>query len=142
MSFFYRFKLRKDHYLSTITTLLDGARVTANEVTALGLCLALGAGLLAYYSHLYVGLILFATSAMCDAVDRSLARVSKIGTDFGMYFDGVAGRFSELFFISGVVRGAQVPPSAFPCGWFRSVSRRDLWPRTSVGLRVYYFWEA
>src|SRR5450756_3129401 len=78
MSLLYLFKPRKDRYLSTITTLLDGAGVTANEVTALGLCLALGAGLVAYYGHLYVGLILFATSAMCDAVDGSLARVSKI----------------------------------------------------------------
>jgi len=113
MSLLYLFKPRKDRYLSTITTLLDGAGVTANEVTALGLCLALGAGLVAYYGHLYVGLILFATSAMCDAVDGSLARVSKIGTDFGLYFDGVADRFSELFFISGAVLGAQVPSSAF-----------------------------
>jgi len=113
MSLLYLFKPRKDRYLSTITTLLDGAGVTANEVTALGLCLALGAGLLAYYGHLYVGMILFATSAMCDAVDGSLARVSKIGTDFGLYFDGVADRFSELFFISGAVLGAQVPSSAF-----------------------------
>gem|GEM_PF-3536474 len=82
-------------------------------MTALGLYLALGAGLLAYCGHLYVGLILFATSAMCDAADGSLARVSKIGTNFGLYFDGVADRFSELFFISGAVLGAQVPSSAF-----------------------------
>lgn len=47
MSLFYRFKPQKDG-LSSITTQLACAGITANEVTALGLCLALGAGLLAY----------------------------------------------------------------------------------------------
>jgi len=63
MSLLYRFKPLKDSYLSSITAQLDGASFTANEVTALGLCLALGAGLLAYYGHLYAGLALFAASA-------------------------------------------------------------------------------
>ncbi len=108
-----RFKPLKDSYLSSITAQLDGAGFTANEVTALGLCLALGAGLLAYYGHLYAGLALFAASAVCDALDGSLARASKTGTEFGLYFDGVADRFSELFFVVGAVLGAHVPSSAF-----------------------------
>jgi len=113
MSLFYRFKPQKDSSLSSITTQLDGAGVTANEVTALGLSLALGAGLLAYNGHLYAALILFTASAACDALDGSLARVSEMGTEFGLYFDGVADRFSEFFFVSGAVLGAQVPSSAF-----------------------------
>lgn len=36
-----------------------------------------------------------------------------MGTDFGLYFDGVAHRFSELFFVSGAVLGAYIPLSAF-----------------------------
>jgi len=82
-------------------------------VTALGLCRALGAGLLAYYGHFSAGLILFVASAACDALDGSLARVSNGATKFGLYFDGVADRFSERFFVIGAVLGAQVPPSAF-----------------------------
>ena len=87
--------------------------VTANEVTALGLCLALVAGLLVYCGYLYAGLTLFVASAACDALDGSLARASGRATEFGLYFDGVADRFSELFFVIGAVLGAQVPPSAF-----------------------------
>jgi phosphatidylglycerophosphate synthase len=113
MSKLYRFKPQKDRYLSSITSQLACAGVTANEVTALGLCLALGAGLLAYYGHLYAGLTLFAASAVCDALDGSLARASKMGTEFGLYFDGIADRFSELFFVGGAVLGAHVPSSAF-----------------------------
>lgn len=63
MSLFYRFKPQKDRSLRSVTTHLDGAGITANEVTALGLCLALGAGRLAYYGHLYTGLILFAAGS-------------------------------------------------------------------------------
>ena len=92
---------------------LDDSGITANEVTALGLCLALGAGILAYYGHLYVGLTIFAASAVCDAVDGSLARASNRATEFGLYFDGVADRFSEPFIVIGADLGAHVPPSAF-----------------------------
>ncbi len=92
---------------------LDDSGITANEVTTLGLCLALGAGLLAYYGHLYAGLTFFVASAACDALDGSLARALDRATEFGLYFDGVADRFSELFFVIGAVLGAHVPPSAF-----------------------------
>ena len=107
MSLFYRFKPQKDRSLRSVTTHLDGAGVTANEVTALGLCLALGAGRLAYYGHLYASLILFAAGVVCDALDGSLARISTMGTEFGLYFDGIADRFSELFFVSDAVQYAQ-----------------------------------
>jgi len=113
MSLLYRFKPQKDRYLRSIAERLDGAGITANEVTALGLCFALGSGLLAYRGNLYAGLGFFAASAVCDALDGSLARASNRQTEFGLYFDGVADRFSELFFVIGAVLGANVPLSAF-----------------------------
>jgi phosphatidylglycerophosphate synthase len=113
MSLLYRFKPQKDSYLRSITARLGGAGITANEVTALGLCLALVSGLLAYRGHLYLGIVCFAASAVCDALDGSLARASNKRTEFGLYFDGIADRFSELFFVLGAVLGANVPPSAF-----------------------------
>jgi phosphatidylglycerophosphate synthase len=113
MSLLYRFKPQKDSYVRPFVMQLRDAGVTANEVTALGLCLALGAGVLAYYDHLYAGLVLFVASASCDALDGSLARAARKSTAFGLYFDGVADRLAELFFIIGAVAGKDVPPSAF-----------------------------
>ena len=55
----------------------------------------------------------FVASAACDALDGSLARALDRATEFGLYFDGVADRFSELFFVIGAVLGAHVPSSAF-----------------------------
>jgi phosphatidylglycerophosphate synthase len=113
MSLLYRFKSEKDRRLRSITAQLSDAGVTANEVTALGICLAIGSGLLAYSNHLYAAIIFFGASAGCDAVDGSLARASTKKTEFGLYFDGIADRFSELFLVTGAVLGAHVPLSAF-----------------------------
>ncbi|MGZ4931959.1 MAG: CDP-alcohol phosphatidyltransferase family protein [Halobacteriota archaeon] len=113
MSLLYRFKPQKDRYLKLIVTHLASVGVTANEVTALGLCLALCSGAVAYSGHLYGGLAFFVASALCDALDGSLARTANSRTEFGLYFDGITDRFSELFFVVGAVFGAHVSLSAF-----------------------------
>ena len=109
MSLLYRSKPKKDSYLRSITARLGGAGITANEVTALGLCLALVSGLLAYRGHLYLGIVCFAASAVCDVLDGSQARASNKRTEFGLYFDGIADRFSELFFVTGAVLELMCP---------------------------------
>ena len=113
MSLFYRYKPQKDTILFYVATRLDRASVTPNQITALGLCLAFSSGLAALRGHLYTGIILFAIAAFCDALDGSVARGANRATEFGLYFDGISDRFSELFFVFGAVLGAGVPPSAF-----------------------------
>ena len=113
MSLFYRYKPHKDAVLLRVATRLDRAGVTPNQITAIGLCLAFSSGLAALRGHLYIGIILFAVAVFCDALDGSVARGTNRGTKFGLYFDGISDRFSELFFVAGAVFGAGVPPSAF-----------------------------
>ena len=113
MSLFYRYKPHKDTILLYVATRLDRAGVTPNQITALGLCLAFSSGLAALRGHLYAGIILFAIAAFCDALDGSVARGANRATEFGLYFDGISDRFSELFFVVGAVLGAGMPPSAF-----------------------------
>jgi phosphatidylglycerophosphate synthase len=113
MSLLYRFKPHKDTVLVSVATRLDRAGVTPNQITALGLCLAFSSGLAALRGHLYAGITLFAVAAFCDVLDGSVARGANRATEFGLYFDGISDRFSELFFVAGVVLGAGVPPSAF-----------------------------
>jgi phosphatidylglycerophosphate synthase len=113
MSLFYRYKPHKDTILLYVVTRLDRAGVTPNQITALGLCLAFSSGLAALRGHLYTGIILFAIAAFCDVLDGSVARGANRATEFGLYFDGISDRFSELFFVVGAVLGAGVPPSAF-----------------------------
>jgi phosphatidylglycerophosphate synthase len=113
MSFFYRYKPQKDTILLTVVTQLDRIGVTANQITAVGLGLAFCSGLVALNGHLYAGMILFAVATFCDLLDGSVARAANRSTERGIYFDGIADRFSELFFVAGAVLGAGVPPSAF-----------------------------
>jgi phosphatidylglycerophosphate synthase len=113
MSLLYRLKPQKDIYLKLVAIRLTSFGITANKITAFGLCLALCAGFVAHGGYLYAALVLFGCSALCDALDGSLARVSSEQTEFGLYFDGVADRFSELFFVGGAVLGAHAPASAF-----------------------------
>jgi len=113
MSLFYRYKPHKDTILLYVATRLNRAGVTPNQITALGLCLAFSSGLAALRGHLYAGIILFAIAAFCDALDGSVARGANRATEFGLYFDGISDRFSELFFVVGAVLGAGMPPSAF-----------------------------
>ena len=113
MSLLYRYKPHKDTLLMSVATRLDRAGVTPNQITALGLCLAFSSGLAALRGHLYAGIALFAVAAFCDVLDGSVARGANRATEFGLYFDGISDRFSELFFVAGVVLGAGIPPSAF-----------------------------
>jgi len=113
MSLLYRFKPQKDAHVKSIAIGLASIGITANKITAFGLCLALCAGFVAYSGFLYAALVLFSGSALCDALDGSVARASGEQTEFGLYFDGVADRFSELFFVGGAVLGLNAPPSAF-----------------------------
>ncbi len=113
MSLFYRYKPHKDAVLLRVATRLGRAGVTPNQITAIGLCLAFSSGLAALRGLLYIGIILFAVAVLCDALDGSVARGTNRGTEFGLYFDGISDRFSELFFVVGAVFGAGVPPSAF-----------------------------
>jgi len=113
MSLFYRYKPRKDTVLLCVAMRLDRAGVTPNQITAIGLCLAFSSGLSALRGHLDVSIIIFAVAALCDMLDGSIARCANRGTEFGLYFDGISDRFSELFFVAGAVFGAGVSPAAF-----------------------------
>ncbi len=111
MSWLYRFKPLKDKALQPACRVLRAAGVTPNMVTAAGLALSAGAGLLALSGHLYAGIVLFLAGAGLDALDGSLARIGGRGTEFGRYFDSLADRASELAFVAGAVAGG-APPTA------------------------------
>lgn len=111
MSWLYRFKPYKDRALQPACRALRAAGVTPNMVTAAGLALSVGAGLLALSGHLYAGIVLFLAGAGLDALDGSLARACGRGTEFGRYFDSLADRASELAFVAGAVAGG-VPATA------------------------------
>jgi phosphatidylglycerophosphate synthase len=112
MSMLYAYKPLKDAWLSAASRVLLAAGVTPNMVTVAGLIFSATAGLVAMSGHLYAGIAIFIVGACLDAFDCSLARYSNRCTEFGKYFDSVADRCSELFFVTGAVIGG-TPLTAF-----------------------------
>lgn len=112
MSFLYALKPEKDRLMCPFCRALGSAGVTPNMVTAAGLLLSIGAGILAASGELNWAILVFLAGAALDALDGSLARACGMGSEFGRYFDSFADRASELFFVVGAVLGG-VPATAF-----------------------------
>jgi phosphatidylglycerophosphate synthase len=107
----YTFKPLKDRFLAPASLKLKAAGLTPNMVTAAGMLLSAGAGMLALSGHLYAGIALFLAGACLDAVDGSLARATGTSSEFGRYFDSLADRTSELVFVTGAVAGGAPYPA-------------------------------
>ncbi|HAD81779.1 TPA: CDP-alcohol phosphatidyltransferase family protein [Candidatus Edwardsbacteria bacterium] len=77
-------------------------RVKPNWLTTAGFLFGLGSGLLFATGHFFWGGLVALLSAICDAIDGSLARLSGNVTKFGMFYDSVLDRYSELAMFIGL----------------------------------------
>lgn len=77
-------------------------RVKANWLTTAGFIFGLGAGTLFATDHFFWGSMAALLSAICDAIDGSLARLSNHVTKFGMFYDSVLDRYTELVMFIGL----------------------------------------
>ena len=77
-------------------------KVKPNWLTTAGFLFGLGSGLLFATGHFFWGGMVALLSAICDAIDGSLARRSGNATKFGMFYDSVLDRYSELAMFIGL----------------------------------------
>lgn len=77
-------------------------KVKPNWLTTAGFVFGLGSGLLFATDHFFWGGMVALLSAICDAIDGSLARRSNNVTKFGMFYDSVLDRYSELAMFIGL----------------------------------------
>lgn len=77
--------------------------VTPDQVTALSLIPALGAGVAVARGQFGLACWLSTGASLCDSVDGLLARRVGTASDAGEAFDAVADRYVEFFFIGGLV---------------------------------------
>ncbi len=96
-----------DQYLQDIAKIFIRIGLSANEITFLGFLLAILAPVYAWYSRDPVGTsILILASAFLDAVDGSIARMTKHVSIAGAYMDSVLDRISDIiYFVSLIVLG-------------------------------------
>jgi CDP-diacylglycerol--glycerol-3-phosphate 3-phosphatidyltransferase len=76
--------------------------VKPNWLTTAGFGFSLGAGALFATGHFFLGGLVALLSAICDAIDGSLARRSGTVTTFGRFYDSFLDRYSELAVFIGL----------------------------------------
>jgi CDP-diacylglycerol--glycerol-3-phosphate 3-phosphatidyltransferase len=80
---------------------LRGAGVTADELTAFGLVMAVGAGVAIGKGFLGLGLGLLIVSAIPDLLDGAVAKAAGTVSARGAFFDSVADRVSDSLLLGG-----------------------------------------
>ena len=88
--------------LEALGRALARAHIAPNRVTAAGLVITIAAGVLAGLGFLLWAALVYATGALCDALDGSLARVSGRSSRFGAFLDSTLDRFEEAILFLGL----------------------------------------
>ncbi len=76
--------------------------ITANQLTAFGLVVALGAAVAIGSGHLGLGLVLLICSAVPDLLDGPVAKASGTASPRGAFFDSVADRVTDSLALGGI----------------------------------------
>jgi CDP-diacylglycerol--glycerol-3-phosphate 3-phosphatidyltransferase len=87
---------------------LARTRLSPNVLTALGVSLSAGAGVLVYFEYrdeilfYWVGAAVFVLGSVLDILDGALARASARASRFGAYFDSTTDRIGEAVVLGAV----------------------------------------
>ena len=79
-------------------------------MTAAGLCLGVACGFLFMFRQVPFALCFGFLSVFCDVLDGTIARKFQMQTQFGLFFDSVADRFSEFAVVLGALAGGIIQP--------------------------------
>jgi phosphatidylglycerophosphate synthase len=106
----YTLKPRKDKILFYLTDLALKCGLTPNKITALGLSFGIACGIFFAYQIMAIGFLIGILSIFCDVLDGAVARNFALKTRFGVIFDSVADRLSELTIIIGALFAGIIYP--------------------------------
>jgi CDP-diacylglycerol--glycerol-3-phosphate 3-phosphatidyltransferase len=81
---------------------LARAHISPNWVTGAGLVITVAAGVLAGMGLFPWAAVVYATGALCDALDGTLARISGRSSRFGAFLDSTLDRFEEVILFLGL----------------------------------------
>lgn len=105
-----KLKLKVQAWMAVEARWARGMGLTPNQVSALGVALALLSGL-AYWQHarhplaLAAAPLLLLASGFCDALDGALARAYGETTAFGGFLDSVLDRYADAAALCGIILG-------------------------------------
>jgi CDP-diacylglycerol---glycerol-3-phosphate 3-phosphatidyltransferase len=109
-----RWRSHLDSATKPVGSALRRSGLTADQLTLLGLVLAVGCAVAVGSGHLFVGLVVLIASALPDLLDGAVAKASGTASPRGAFFDSVADRVSDSLVLGGLA-------------WFLSSDRGGHW---------------
>ena len=77
-------------------------RITANQVSIMSFAVSLSASLFFFFHHAVIGGIFIQLASILDGSDGEIARLKKLESRFGNFFDSVLDRYSDSFILFGM----------------------------------------
>ncbi|MHB8669287.1 MAG: CDP-alcohol phosphatidyltransferase family protein [Acidimicrobiales bacterium] len=97
-----RWRASAERALVPVGSGLERTGVNADQLTALGLLLAVGAAAAVASGRLVLGAVLLVASALPDLLDGAVAKAAGTASPRGAFFDSVADRVSDSVVLGGV----------------------------------------
>jgi CDP-diacylglycerol--glycerol-3-phosphate 3-phosphatidyltransferase len=97
-----RFRTEAEQALRPVGANLKRAGVTADQLTALGVVMAVAAAVAIGNGAFRAGLVLLALTALPDVLDGAVAKASGTASPRGAFFDSVSDRVTDALLLGGV----------------------------------------
>ena len=97
-----RFRADAERTLKPVGQQLRRTGITADQLTVLGIVMAMGAAVAIGMGALRLGLVLLILTALPDVLDGAVAKASGMASPRGAFFDSVADRFTDSLLLLGV----------------------------------------
>ena len=96
------FRANAERTLQPVGAQLKRTGITADQLTATGIVMAVGAAFAIANGWLQVGLLLLILAAVPDLLDGAVAKATGMASPRGAFFDSVADRFTDAVLLGGV----------------------------------------
>jgi archaetidylinositol phosphate synthase len=95
--------------LRPLTRLSMRAGLTPNSFSVIAFLASVAAGFAFYAGEVAAGTVLVAVNALLDALDGDLAREMQLAGPRGDFLDHVLDRYADIFIITGIIAGTDLP---------------------------------
>jgi len=85
-----------------ISKILLNTEITPNQISVITFLIALSAAFMFLKGHIILGGILTQLTSIIDGVDGEIARMKKMQTKFGAYFDSILDRYADALIIISI----------------------------------------
>ena len=96
------FRANAERTLQPVGQQIKRTGITADQLTATGVIMAIGASVAIANGALRAGLVLLILTAVPDLLDGAVAKASGTASPRGAFFDSVADRFTDAMLLGGV----------------------------------------